>query len=188
MAQTGTGVDHMRHPAVLGSGDPCPSALGRSQRVTTPHCSCGTTQISRAWGSPNRQCSGTRTWHTAITSKRWLAFTGVSFSWCFADILELAVLALARIMCANIHSQNGTAILAQELLSRKWENLKPAHPHQGWRQRRIFFRYHHRKFRMHSRRESLNLAHHWNSCWWGSQSPTLSSTDWGRRSMSQWKT
>ena len=34
-------------------------------------------------------------------------------------ILELAVLALARIMCANIHSQNGTAILAQELLSRK---------------------------------------------------------------------
>ena len=33
--------------------------------------------------------------------------------------LELAVLALARIMCANIHSQNGTAILAQELLSRK---------------------------------------------------------------------
>ena len=27
-------------------------------------------------------------------------------------------------MCANIHSQNGTAILAQELLSRKWENLK----------------------------------------------------------------
>ena len=36
-----------------------------------------------------------------------------------ADTLELAVLALARIMCANIHSQNGTAILAQELLSRK---------------------------------------------------------------------
>ena len=34
-------------------------------------------------------------------------------------VLELAVLALARIMCANIHSQNGTAILAQELLSRK---------------------------------------------------------------------
>ena len=27
-------------------------------------------------------------------------------------------------MCANIHSQNGTAILAQELSSRKWENLK----------------------------------------------------------------
>ena len=25
---------------------------GRSQRVTTPHCSCGTTQISRAWGAP----------------------------------------------------------------------------------------------------------------------------------------
>ena len=36
-----------------------------------------------------------------------------------AQNLELAVLALARIMCANIHSQNGTAILAQELLSRK---------------------------------------------------------------------
>ena len=58
MAQTGPGVDHMpgglgqRHPAVLGSGDHCPSALGRSQRVTTPHCSCGTTQISRAWGAP----------------------------------------------------------------------------------------------------------------------------------------
>ena len=30
--------------------------------------------------------------------------------------LELAVLALARIMCANIHSQNGTAILAQDCL------------------------------------------------------------------------
>ena len=27
--------------------------------------------------------------------------------------LELAVLALARIMCAYIHSQNGSAILAQ---------------------------------------------------------------------------
>ena len=37
---------------VLGSGDPCPSAVGRSQRVTTPHCSCGTTQTSRAWGAP----------------------------------------------------------------------------------------------------------------------------------------
>ena len=24
----------------------------RSQTVTTPHCSCGTTQISRAWGAP----------------------------------------------------------------------------------------------------------------------------------------
>ena len=34
-------------------------------------------------------------------------------------LTQLAVLALARIMCANIHSQNGTAILAQELLSRK---------------------------------------------------------------------
>ena len=58
MAQTGTGVAHyarslgQRHPAVLGSGDPCPSAVGRSQRVTTPHCSCGTTQTSRAWGAP----------------------------------------------------------------------------------------------------------------------------------------
>ena len=30
-----------------GSGGP-----GRSQRVTTPHCSCGTTQTSRAWGAP----------------------------------------------------------------------------------------------------------------------------------------
>ena len=91
-------------------------------------------------------------------------------------------------MCANIHSQNGTAILAQELLSRKWENLKPAHPHQGWRQRRIFLRSHHRTFQMHSRMESLNWAHHWNSCWWWSQSPTSSNTDWGRRTMSQWRT
>ena len=33
--------------------------------------------------------------------------------WGNCDTLELAVLALARIMCANIHSQNGTAILAQ---------------------------------------------------------------------------
>ena len=91
-------------------------------------------------------------------------------------------------MCANIHSQNGTAILAQELLSRKWEKLKPAHPHQGWRQRRIFLRSHHRTFQMHSRMESLNLAHHWNSCWWWSQSPTSSSIDWGRRTTSQWRT
>ena len=36
--------------------------------------------------------------------------------------------------------------------------------------------------------ESLNLAHHWSSCWWGSQSPISSSTDWGLRTMSQWKT
>ena len=43
----------------------------------------------------------------------------VQYSICIANHLELAVLALARIMCANIHSQNGTAILAQELLSRK---------------------------------------------------------------------
>ena len=32
-------------------------------------------------------------------------------------ILELAVRALARIMCANIHSQNGTAILAQAFVT-----------------------------------------------------------------------
>ena len=32
---------------------------------------------------------------------------------CGGDNLELAVLALARIMCAYIHSQNGSAILAQ---------------------------------------------------------------------------
>ena len=38
------------------------------------------TNFSCLGGSPNRQCSGTRTGHTAITSKRWLAFTGVSFS------------------------------------------------------------------------------------------------------------
>ena len=35
----------------------------------------------------------------------------VHFGW--LRNLELAVLALARIMCADIHSQNGTAILAQ---------------------------------------------------------------------------
>ncbi len=34
-------------------------------------------------------------------------------------ILELAVLALARIMCAYIHSQNGSAILAQAWFSAK---------------------------------------------------------------------
>ena len=33
----------------------------------------------------------------------------------YADILELAVLALARVMCAYIHSQNGS-ILCQEKL------------------------------------------------------------------------
>ena len=41
-------------------------------------------------------------------------------------IWELAVLALARIMCANIHSQNAVAILAQELLFtqvRKFESF-----------------------------------------------------------------
>ena len=43
----------------------------------------------------------------------------ILYIYTYLDILELAVLALARIMCANIHSQNGTAILAQELLSRK---------------------------------------------------------------------
>ena len=87
MAQTGTGVALMsgglgrRHPAVLGSGDPCPSAVGRSQRVTTPHCSCGTTQISRAWGAPPTDSVLEPELDTPqSTSKRWLAFTGVSFS------------------------------------------------------------------------------------------------------------
>ena len=87
MAQTGTGVALMsgglgqRHPAVLGSGDPCPSAVGRSQRVTTPHCSCGTTQISRAWGAPPTDSVLKPELDTPqSTSKRWLAFTGVSFS------------------------------------------------------------------------------------------------------------
>ena len=36
-----------------------------------------------------------------------------------AATLELAVLALARIMCAYIHSQNGSAILAQARFSAK---------------------------------------------------------------------
>ena len=87
MAQTGTGVALMpgglgqRHPAVLGSGDPCPSAVGRSQRVTTPHCSGGTTQISRAWGAPPTDSVLEPELDTPqSTSKRWLAFTGVSFS------------------------------------------------------------------------------------------------------------
>ena len=65
---------------------------------------------------------------------------------------------------------------------------EPAHPHQGWRHRRISLRYHQRRFQMHSKMESLNLAHHWSSCWWGSQSPISSSTDWGLRTMSQWRT
>ena len=86
MAQTGTGVAPMpglgqRHPAVLGSGDPCPSAVSRSQLVTTPHCSCGTTQISRAWGAPPTDSVLEPELDTPqSTSKRWLAFTGVSFS------------------------------------------------------------------------------------------------------------
>jgi len=45
------------------------------------HCFGGNgSHFSHVGGSQNRQCSGTRTWHTATTSKRWLAFTGVSFS------------------------------------------------------------------------------------------------------------
>ena len=43
--------------------------------------------------------------------KDWLLLLDIFLM--YADILELAVLALARIMCADIHSQNGTAILAQ---------------------------------------------------------------------------
>ena len=39
------------------------------------------------------------------------------------------MLALARIMCADIHSQNGTAILAQACSLREKKNLKPARPH-----------------------------------------------------------
>ena len=62
---------------------------GRSQRVTTPHCSCGTTQISRAWGAPPTDSVLEPELDTPqSTSKRWLAFTGVSFSWFFADIFE----------------------------------------------------------------------------------------------------
>ena len=125
-----TGGLGQRHPAVMGSGDPCPSSVGRSQRVTTPHCSCWTVHISRTWGAPPTDSVLEPELDTPqSTSKRWLAFTGVSFSWCFADILELAVRALARIMCANIHSQNGTAILAQALLFtqvRKFETHPPS--------------------------------------------------------------
>ena len=62
----------------------------------------------------------------AVTTSMFSNFLYCSLSLCrniywntYGYILELAVLALARIMCANIHSQNGTAILAQELLSRK---------------------------------------------------------------------
>ena len=48
----------------------------------------------------------------------------------YADILELAVIALARIMRADIHSQNGPAILAQACLCVAEEkSLEPAHPH-----------------------------------------------------------
>ena len=38
--------------------------------------------------------------------------------------LELAVLALARIMCADIHSQNGIAILAHVVLLLRFESKK----------------------------------------------------------------
>lgn len=38
-------------------------------------------------------------------------------------ILELAVLALARIMCADIHGQNGIPILAQDLIHSHSETL-----------------------------------------------------------------
>ena len=46
-------------------------------------------------------------------------------------ILELAVLALSRIMCADIHSQNGTAILAQDrslLCEKNYETLSAFPP------------------------------------------------------------
>ena len=84
MAQTGTGLPSCQaldRGILLGSGEPCPSAVGRSQRVTTPHCSCGTTQISRAWGAPPTDSVLEPELDTPqSTSKRWLAFTGVSFS------------------------------------------------------------------------------------------------------------
>ena len=41
------------------------------------------------------------------------AETDVNYAYSNMIDLELAVLALARIMCAYIHSQNGSAILAQ---------------------------------------------------------------------------
>ena len=73
-----------------GSGGP-----GRSQRVTTPHCSCGTTQTSRAWGAPPTDSVLEPELDTPQSQvKGWLAFTGVSFSWCFADIQIYATLTL----------------------------------------------------------------------------------------------
>ena len=42
-----------------------------------------------------------------------MMFNGIIKYGCSSFHLELAVLALARIMCAYIHSQNGSAILAQ---------------------------------------------------------------------------
>ena len=68
-AQTGTGVAPMlgglgqRHPAVLGSGHPC-----GSQRVTTCGAPPTDSVLEPELGTPQS------------TSKRWLAFTGVSFS------------------------------------------------------------------------------------------------------------
>ena len=54
----------------------------------TPHCSCGTVHISRTWGAPPTDSVLEPELGTPqSTSKRWLAFTGVSFSWCFADII-----------------------------------------------------------------------------------------------------
>ena len=43
--------------------------------------------------------------------------------------LELAVLAFARIMCAYIHSQNGSAILAQARFSAKRETSEKSFAH-----------------------------------------------------------
>ena len=48
---------------------------------------------------------------TSAKTRKWRVFVGYQLSNNYH--LELAVLALARIMCAYFHSQNGSAILAQ---------------------------------------------------------------------------
>ena len=58
------------------------------------------------------------TWHLVLECLPKL-FAYILLSDAVEGNLELAVLALARIMCAYIHSQNGSAILAQARFSAK---------------------------------------------------------------------
>ena len=102
------------HPSVVWSGALCPSALGWLQRITTPHG-----VVFWLWSldlNHTQKVLESELWHHATTGKA-CCFCLVSIFLMYADIWELAVLALARIMCAYIHSQNGPAILAQAWFS-----------------------------------------------------------------------